>query len=106
MAGERGSVRKKKLAAAILTPDIAWAAAVTFVDGTAIAPRHWDDEDAKQEAFWARFTELLGNPPEEEVFGMLADYRNAISRIELMRFTHRHQGFVKISCSTPKQGVA
>jgi hypothetical protein len=97
---------KPKLAGAVMTPDIAWATAATEVDGTAVAPRHWDDGEAKQEAFWARFTELLGNPPEEEMRGILADHREAIARIELMRFEHRHRGFATITFNEPESEAA
>ena len=86
-----------------LAPDLAYAMATDFAYGTAIDPRKWDSPDDREEALWAKFRELLGNPPEGDFMGVLCDYREEIARINLMMLAHSMHGYAFVEFRFPQR---
>lgn len=91
------------------TADVAWAAALDHAYGWANAPRHRPSPDDRNDALWDKFRELLGDPPEDELMGVMWEHREAITRMNLRVIAHSLRGsaatnFVAAPAESPAQG--
>lgn len=88
----------KAIAGYALTPDIAWAVALDTVYGLATSPSRWDNTEDREDAFWTRLRDLLGNPSEDDLRAMLWGHRETIARMNQRVIASRTHGYALTQC--------